>query len=289
MTRQTRFGGGHTEQKLKVIQDYLLGYQRVLKGTELSTVYFDAFAGTGKMPGPERPADLLGYEVAELDPFIAGSARRALQIDTPFSKYVLVEKDKDKFGELDRLQVEFPNRIIQCVSGDANDAILQFCRTTNWRNSRAVMFLDPFGSQVDWSTHCTIARCNIDLWYLFPAGLSVNRQISNSGEVDEYHAKSLDRLFGNAGWREEFLVIERKPDLFDPSRQVTTKVCDADTATRYMLRRMKTIFKGGVLDHWLPLGPNNAHWYSLIFAWGNPSPKAAPIAKRIATHLMTRK
>jgi hypothetical protein len=41
-----------------------------------------------------------------------------------------------------------------------------------------------------------------------------------------------------------------------------------------MIARMKQVFRGGVLDEWLPLGSRNIHMYSLLFAWANPSPKA---------------
>ncbi len=62
----------------------------------------------------------------------------------------------------------------------------------------------------------------------------------------------------------------------------------ADAATRFMIRRMKIVFKGGVLDRWLPLGKHGAPWYSLIFAWGNPSERAGRIARDIATNIMQR-
>ena len=56
-----------------------------------------------------------------------------------------------------------------------------------------------------------------------------------------------------------------------------------------MIERMKSVFGGRVLDTWLPLGRSGAHWYSLIFAWGNPSAKTGKIARDIAKHIMTRK
>lgn len=37
---------------------------------------------------------------------------------------------------------------------------------------------------------------------------------------------------------------------------------------------MGQIFKGGVLDEWLPLGSRGIHMYSLVFAWANPREKA---------------
>ncbi|WP_375494674.1 hypothetical protein [uncultured Nostoc sp.] len=44
----------------------------------------------------------------------------------------------------------------------------------NWRSNRAVLFLDPFGMQIPWSTIEAIAHTEaIDLWYLFPLGVAM--------------------------------------------------------------------------------------------------------------------
>jgi hypothetical protein len=116
----------------------------------------------------------------------------------------------------------------------------------------------------------------------------VNRQISSDGSIDPTHGHSLDALYGTPDWRDDFVGHETVTDLFGKT-EVSTKLVNADIATRFMIRRMKTIFKGGVLDEWLPLGKDSAHWYSLIFAWGNDSERARKIAERIAKHLMQRK
>ena len=49
-----------------------------------------------------------------------------------------------------------------------------------------------------------------------------------------------------------------------------------------LIERMKAVFAGGVSDEWLPLGRNQGHWYSLIFACSNPSPKASALALKLA-------
>jgi three-Cys-motif partner protein len=39
----------------------------------------------------------------------------------------------------------------------------------DWRSHRAVLFLDPYGMQVEWQTIEAIAKtAAIDLWLLFP-------------------------------------------------------------------------------------------------------------------------
>ena len=287
---QLPFGGTHTVEKLAVLQNYLGAYQRVLGKTTFLTIFFDAFAGTGQIP-VDDPGTLF-EDVEEAQPFIEGSARRALSITPPFGRYVFVEKSRQKAALLDRLKVEFPLLAgrIEVEHKDANLAVGEFCCTTNWRKNRAVMFLDPFGNQVDWSTLEKIAATRaIDLWYLFPAHLGVNRQISANGQFDDSKAASLDRLLGTTEWRSRFIQTSASTDLWGQARETRTKQASVDSITRYMINRMKEIFHGVVLDQWLPLGRGGSHWYSLLFACSNPSAKAKEIAERVAIAVMKRK
>jgi len=287
---QLPFAGLHTQEKLQVLQSYLSAYQRVLRNTKLETAFFDAFAGTGDIPIEEIGG--LFQDVEEAEPFMEGSARRALSVNPPFTKYFFVEKSRRKAALLETLKTEFPHLAsrIQVEHEDANLAVERFCAETDWKRTRAVLFLDPFGNQVGWNTIEIIARTRaIDLWYLFPAHLGVNRQISASGQFDPGKAASLDRLLGTSDWRDAFIATVTQPDLWGEAHELSFKQATVDSITRYMIRRMKQIFKGVVLDEWLPLGRGGSHWYSLLFACANPSSAATEIAERIARAVMKRK
>lgn len=273
---QQRFGGEHTELKLSKVEDYLEAYTTALKNQNFRLLYFDAFAGTGDIPQTQSGATQL-FLIDDYKQFIVGSALRALRLPIPFDKYIFVDNDPKKVEELETLAEDFPHlreRIfLQCA--DANLELQRFCSKTDWRRSRAVIFLDPFGNQVEWNTIEAIARTEAaDLWYLFPAGLGVHRQIARDGSVHPTHDASLDRILGTRDWRSSFVMTEHEIDLFGETQQVTSKEADPDLITKYMINRMKGIFHGGVLDHWLSLGSRGVHMYSLIFAWANPSPKA---------------
>jgi three-Cys-motif partner protein len=287
---QLPFAGMHTLEKLKVLENYLSAYQKVLKNTRFETVFFDAFAGTGEIPIESDEG--LFQDVEEAEPFIEGSARRALSVKPPFARYIFVERSKKKAELLRKLKTDFSHLSarIHIERADANITVEEFCRVTDWKRARAVMFLDPFGNQVDWNTLVAVAKTQaIDLWYLFPAHLGINRQISASGEFDIHKGASLDKVLGTSKWRDEFVARVTRENLLGEIEQISFKQSTVDSVTRFMIGRMKEIFKGIVLDEWLPLGGGGSHWYSLIFACANPSANATDIAKRVARAVMTRK
>lgn len=273
MGRQ-RFGSLHTDQKLGKLQAYLKSFSAALKNQRFDLIFFDAFAGTGDIQIADD-APLL-ETVSEYAPFIEGSAQRALRFGTAFNQYIFVEKSRSKMRELEVLRGQFPtiaDRIsLRC--GDANKELEKFCSGTDWKKTRAVVFLDPFGNQVSWETIVAIAETRaIDLWYLFPAGLGVLRQLPKRRGVHSTHEASLDKLLGTREWREVFIETKSVDDLFG-TKENQERRATVESITRFMAERMKTIFRGGVLDEWLPLGSRGIHMYSLLFAWANPSEKA---------------
>lgn len=275
-----QFGSAHTEEKLQKLEAYLDRFTLVLKNQPFKLVYFDAFAGTPEIDVGETGGLLLGAADTQL--FLEGSSRRALKFGDKFSRYIFVDKKRANVRELEALKSEFPQYQdrIEVRYSDANTELVKFC--SNWpRNQRAVVFLDPFGNQVAWETIEAIAATKaIDLWYLFPAGLGVHRQISGEGSRDGKE-KSLDRLLGTPDWRKAFISKTTTDDLFGATRDTTT-VASPEAITEFMIERMKSIFKGGVLDEWLPLGSHGRHSYSLIFACANPEPRAHELALRLA-------
>lgn len=283
-----KFGSGHTAEKLDKLEAYLECFTRVLKNRPFRLIYFDAFAGTPEIDigSANRMAPLFADDVGL---FLDGSSKRALKFGSKFERYIFVDQKRANVRELEGLKTQYPEVAsrIDIRNSDANSELQKFC--VNWpRMQRAVVFLDPFGNQVSWETVETIAATRaIDLWYLFPAGLGVHRQISEGGSHDG-REESLDRIFGATDWREQFVVPSETPDLFGPGRS-STKVATPESITLYMIKRMKTVFKGGVLDDWLPLGRNGQHWYSLIFACANPDPKAYQLALRLAQGVLRSK
>ena len=255
-------------------------YQKALSNTGFETIYIDGFAGSGEVPLAEHKDDLFDEDVRIV---LTGSADRALRVEPPFSRYVFIDYRKTCINRLrDRFKESSNAARASYLVGDANAYIPKICSSEHWRSQRGVVLLDPFGSQVEWATVAAIAATRaLDLWYLFPAGLSVFRQISKDGRVDPTHEPSLTKLFGTDDWKAAFLKPSRQPDLFgEPAAQ--EKVVTPESAAEFMKDRLKAVFAGGVMEEMIPLGKHAYPSYYLLFAWGNPSPKAKALAKKLS-------
>jgi three-Cys-motif partner protein len=202
---QRRFGSADsTGRKLDVIEEYLSVYQRALSNTGFQTLYIDGFAGSGEVPLGEHEEGLFDEDVKSV---LAGSADRALNTSPPFSRYIFIDKRRKC---IDAISAKFKDRQnvdrVTYIVGDANEKIRALCSDEQWRAQRGVVLLDPFGSQVEWTTIEAIAATrSLDLWYLFPAGVSVFRQIANAGTVHGTHVDAITRIFGSEDWSRRFL------------------------------------------------------------------------------------
>lgn len=288
---QDIFGSPETTgKKLDIISEYLKMYQKTVGAkTYFKTHYVDAFAGTGQINTEKDKGSLFGglldeaYDKSLANEIIKGSTEVALEVEPSFNSYTFIEIDKHKISDLEnRFQNNPLYQRINFLCGDANEKVKSFCQSMQ-KKDRAIVFLDPFGSQVEWTTIEAIAATNkIDLWYLFPSGVGVFRQISKDGKVHKTHAPSITRLYGTEDWREAFIKPKPAPTFFDLHAMESEKVVDPAIAADFMLDRMKTIFKGGVGDFKIKLGKHAYPSFHLLFAWGNPSKGATILAKKLS-------
>ena len=139
-----QFGGSWTVEKLDALRAYLNGYAQALKKQTFNRLYIDAFAGTGDRSAKRQETATL-MDMPDLDEMTKGSARIALEVEPPFTRYIYIEKRQRRSSALEHLKSEFPNRTIDILNKDANSAVQQICRDTDWRFNRAVLFLDPMG------------------------------------------------------------------------------------------------------------------------------------------------
>jgi three-Cys-motif partner protein len=276
------FGGAWTERKLSVVRRYLGTYAQALKNQPFQRIYIDAFAGTGDRTDKRRESLPL-LDLPEFEAVAKGSARLALEVAPAFHRYILIERVTRRVSELSTLATAFPNRKIEFINGDANDAIVRLCRMTDWRVTRGVVFLDPYGLQVSWDTLIAVSRSKaLDAWILFPTGMGLNRLLKRDGNLPREWEDTLDRFLGTTEWRSAFYLIEETSDLFEGQQRKSIKDADARKFERFILARLRTIFPV-VLDKGVALTNTKGQtMYLLCFVSANPSPKVKPLATRIA-------
>ncbi len=290
------YGGRWTEEKLDRVSAYLKAYLNVLKNQEFTRFYIDAFAGTPYYePGEARKAadyadNLPGMQEPESVGLRRGSVKRALDIEPGFDRHIFIEKNARFAEELSMLRDQFQQKDISIRRGDCNAEIERLCED-DWKQKRyrGVLFLDPYGMQVEWRTIKTIAQTEaIDMWLLLPLG-AVNRLLPRSYAPPEPWAKRLTTFFGTDEWRNAFYMEDEQTDLFesDPSFKKRTTVTGI---SRYFVERLQTIFGNGLAKEPLVLtNTRGIPLYLLCFACSNPNPKARAIALQIAEHILKDK
>jgi len=282
-----RFGGAWTDEKLKVLEGYLSAYTTALKNSSLSKGYIDAFAGTGYRDAPDR-LDLLP-DLIEEEPqtLLDGSARIALRTQPPFDGFVFIEQHGGRRAQLEPLKDEFPEHrdSIQVRGGDANEQIQEICGV-DWERRRAVLFLDPYGMQVEWKTIEAVAGTKaIDMWLLFPLGIGVNRLLTRTGAIPGSWRERLTILLGRNDWYDEFYRVETTPTLFgdDESRVVRASI---DTIGSYFNERLRSVFFAVANEPKVLRNSKGSPLYLLCFAAGNEN--GSRIALKIANHLLSK-
>ena len=296
-TATNKFGGSWTEEKLQILQAYLGRYTTVLKKQPFHLTYIDAFAGTGYVDhssaylshGNPLLVNAVDNDTAGV---LKGSARLALEvIDRPFDQFVFVEQNPAYARELHRLGAEFANRAIRIEQADANAFLPEWCENRNqrlsvpWRYHRAVVFLDPFATEVNWQTvRCIAETKSVDLWILFPLS-ALTRILPREREPDEVYAYTLDRVYGSPEWRNELYHTRTQATLFG-DELVTSVRSDQRAIVDAYLRKLESIFaKIAPSPKWFH-NSRNSPQFAFMFAASNPS--GAPIAVQIASHLLER-
>lgn len=272
------FGGPWTQEKLDILRRYLAAYTTALKDQPFRLIYLDAFAGTGSWTprsGYERDYD----DFRELH---EGSPRIALGIqDRPFDRLIFIEKDPNRYESLNGLHSEFLNRDIKIYNEDANDVLPRFCDTLR-ATDRAVVFLDPFATQVSWTIVENLASTQkVDCWILFPLS-AIARMMPTAQEPPPKLAAQLDRIFGERTHWQNLYVPSRQLSLLGDSRQERTG--GSDRIADHYRARLESVFAKVAPSDREFRNSNNAPMFRLFFAASNPT--GATIAVRIAKHIL---
>lgn len=282
------FGGDWTQQKLDLLAKYLRAYTTIFtrnpKARFYETVYVDAFAGAGYIRRPKTAEFQEPLFEEDAQGFIKGSAIRALEVEPRFNHYLFIEKDSKKCDELRALSSMYPGRDIQIAEAEANEYLKEWCSTTDWHRTRAVVFLDPYGMEVDWSLLQRIAQTQaIDLWLLFPLGIGVMRLLPGKQAPSAAWSDRLTQILGTDEWKTAFYSQSVTRTLFGPA-EFQIREADQELVGAFFLNRLAKIFPKVADKPFILRNSKNSPLYLLCFAAGNP--KKAEIAVRIAQYIL---
>lgn len=258
-----------------------MAFNTALSKQSFTRLYIDAFAGTGrcdiKVDGEKKTID--------------GSARRALATNPSFHKFCFIELRPKKLAALNALGAEYPGKIIEVIQSDANAALKTLCGQYQWRSERAVLFLDPFGMHVEWSTLEAIAKTGaVDVWYLFPYAGLYRQAAKNADALDADKEASLTRVLGTDEWRQAFYAQNPQSDLFGGNNG-DVRDTDHRQMLEFVSKRLKGLFPAVTDPKVLYQGgdaknPSGAPLFALYFAASNPTPKAHGLATKIAKDIL---
>jgi len=292
------FGGAWTEDKLDCIEQYASRYLQVMQRQHWAILhYVDAFAGSGKRELGSDVDTGQTFEVESLfgsqddtedaQGFLRGSVLRVLEASDsssrPFDQFLFIDAHNPSCEDLRKtISIEYPHLLdsIDVRCKDANLALTEYIDETDWSTTRSLVFLDPFGLEVQWQTIKALAATQAcDVWYLFPLGGMIRMMEKSGKKIPELWRSRLNELLGTSEWYDEFYRRERT--LFGEELRK-----DASTAhiLDYVRSRLKQAFpaisNAGVLRNskGFPL-------FALVLAVANPSPRARGAALSIGNHL----
>jgi three-Cys-motif partner protein len=255
--------GKWSEEKLNLLRKYLNAYTNIMKGQSWCRngyYYIDAFAGTGmpKSKDEER--------------YVDGSPIVALKAKKPFKSYIFIEKEDWRVKKLEDLKKKFPELDIKIKQGDCNTIIVNdIIPTIRFENfNRGIIFLDPFGMEVDWGTIEGIAKTKaLEIFLNFPV-MAINRSIlvNNPDKIDKAKIEKMNKLWGSEQWMGE--IYKEAPDLFE--RRIEKVSQTGKSLGMLFQKRLEELFPF-VTFPLVMRNSINAPLYCLIFAGHNATGK----------------
>lgn len=281
--------GPWAKEKLDALERYLDFYTKVLKNQHWRTIYLDAFAGGGQamirsaasasspLFAQDGDDDLADEEQREL---IDGSPRVALAVANPFSRYVFIEPDPVRAGELEALKAEYGNtRAIRILPNTATDGIAwMVSQAINKASYRGVAFLDPFGAQLEWSSVQQLADTGLfEVVVNFGLNMAIQRMLPNSGVIPEAWRNTLDAYFGTTAW---FDQVYCEPEGLFGGTGLVKRADYSERLLELYRQRLKDAF-GHVSTPRLIRSTRGMPLYYLL--WAGPHPKGLEGANHILT------
>jgi len=278
------WGGEWTETKLQIFESYVDAYLIIMTAQKKkyngwpTTIYFDGFAGSG-----QRNVLTVDITNDELTVY-KGSAERVLSLNKKFDEYYFVDIDPEAIKSL-KENLSAKNLITDnCnfIVNDVNEELKKFSKYLD-TGKAALIFLDPFGMQLNWESIELLKDRRVDLWILLPSGVIINRFLDRKGKL--LFSEKLESFFGmnEQEIREIFYKTETIETLFDIENRII-KVSDSITKIADVyIQKLKNIFKFVTNEPLKLLNTKNVPIYHFVFASNNET------AFKIASQIIEKK
>jgi three-Cys-motif partner protein len=258
-----QFGGSWTEEKMDIVIKYASAYLTIMnKQGWVKTIYFDGFAGSGFIESAGEPIN------------IKGTALRILELSEPrpFDIYHFVELVEEHVEDLETNLKKHPFREnIFIVRRDCNEKMVDLAKyLKNNPNFRALVYIDPYGMSVNWSSVASLKNLGIDLWILVPTGIGVNRMLTRDGIIFEPWMQKLENFLGYT--REEimehFYKFSTQQTLFGEDTIIQKEKNAVLLASELYTRKLNEVFSH-VSKSFVLRNIQNAIMYHFIMASNN--------------------
>ncbi len=196
-------GGNWTEKKLEAFESYVNTYLTIMNAQKKkyngwpTTIYFDGFAGSGERISYSKEIKDLFSEYMEKEDLAVykGSAERVLRLGQKFDYYFFVDNNENAISKL-KEKLSALNLISNNCYFISDDVNIQLTKLSEFLNSpkAALVLLDPFGMQINWSSIEKLKGKKVDLWILIPSGVIINRFLDRKGKL--VFSNKLQSYFG---------------------------------------------------------------------------------------------
>jgi three-Cys-motif partner protein len=288
-----KHGGAWTDNKLEVMQRYFSAYAKALqysprRDKPFKRWYVDAFAGTGERVDSRAASSgdqssIFEEDGEDITQAKDGSVRIALNIQPKFDRYFFVDKSDNHISKLNDLKAEFSSCEIDVVLGDANAALRNVAAKIDRNTTRAAIFIDPYGMQVDWTTLQTLSRTKaVDIALLFPTG-PLNRMLTRNGKIPQEWSDRIDSHLGECNWLTASYKTDFETDLFSVQTSSTKKSISTDGLRQFVLERLQSIFAYVCPEQLEMKNSKGSVLYHLFIICANDSSNAKLLADKLAS------
>lgn len=287
-----KWGGSWTNQKLDTFIKYVIAYLKIMNQAKnkynWKTIYFDGFAGLGKREINLNTGDINIFPKTKEYEIFQGSVRRVLELENPyiFDYYYFIDNNKNYINQLEKdIQKYTLTRKIVLRRDDCNNQLIKLSAALKKLVPKhaALIFLDPFGMQVNWESISTLKNTKSDIWLLVPVGVAVNRLLTRSGKLK--NEPKLEKFFGLSikEIKEIFYRENTSHTLFGKETNVHKIEGSIAKIIEIYITQLKSIWKYVTEEPLVLLNRKNCPIFHFIFASNNYN------AIKIASQIIDRK